>query len=214
MCLLCYNVTSFEKQKQFLIECGSDDAQAVNARFEKFNTCPVALILYNCLGVNGDEHKQLGLKAARAFIHWLNTTKPLYYLPQNSRELMYHPDLLTKVVDWCEQYHAREGGEKKNELMPSNQLKKHTQKICEVWRDAHQSMMETSCWYRWRVELTHWLVRSDLCCELYYGVRPVWFRPAPSSSYEMEEDEEEEAEEASTGENCSQAAVDPSSLIL
>lgn len=201
MCLSCYNTCSVEDRKQYLNELVNLSDNDKFAKFERYNTSRVLYFLYNCLGLYGDECKQLGLKAARAFISWL-ATEPLYYLPENGYELLYHPDLLTKVVDWCERYRVEENeqteeavekgeDEKKNEKMPVEQQRVHLLRMCKAWHEAHQDMLESSCWYRWRVVFTHWLVNSNIGCDWYYNGRPVWFRPAPSAR-EIEEAEAEE----------------------
>ena len=69
--------------------------------FNKINTTGVQFILYTCVGIFGNESKQVGLELIKMFIEWLKN-KEVPYFPETGFEEMYHYNILTDLAKWCE----------------------------------------------------------------------------------------------------------------
>lgn len=69
--------------------------------FNKINTTGVQFILYTCVGIFGNESKQVGLELIKMFIEWLKN-KEVPYFPETGFEEMYHYNILTDLAEWCE----------------------------------------------------------------------------------------------------------------
>jgi hypothetical protein len=95
MCIKCAMGLSNEaakKQLEYVVE---------KKIFDKINTTGAAFILYACVGIFGNNTKQVGLELIKMFIEWLKN-KEYPYLPDNDFEEMYHYKMLIDVVEWCE----------------------------------------------------------------------------------------------------------------
>ena len=69
--------------------------------FNKINTTGIQFILYTCVGIFGNESKQVGLELIKMFIEWLKN-KEVPYFPETDFEEMYHYNILTDLAEWCE----------------------------------------------------------------------------------------------------------------
>ena len=69
--------------------------------FDLINTTSVQFILYACVGIFGDESKQIGLNLIKMFIEWLKNKKQPY-IPSTGLEPMYNYKLLENLAKWSE----------------------------------------------------------------------------------------------------------------
>lgn len=73
-----------------------------HSSFDKFNTTSVFSVLYSCTGMYGDEIKAISIEVLRHYVNWLNKNNLIFYMPKTGLEIMFHPTLIEKIVDWCE----------------------------------------------------------------------------------------------------------------
>ena len=95
MCIKCAMGMSNETVKEQLEDI------IEKKTFEKINTTGVQFILYACVGIFGDNAKQVGLELIKMFIEWLKN-KDVPYFPITGLQEMYHHKILSDVVEWCE----------------------------------------------------------------------------------------------------------------
>jgi len=103
MCFICSDKVPIEKkiaQLKEIIDLPDDEK---NTKFDDFNTTSVFSLLYSCSGMYGEEAKELSIKILREFVKWMRDNKQLLYLPKSGLEVMFHPILIEKTVDWCEE---------------------------------------------------------------------------------------------------------------
>lgn len=187
MCLECANMNADIRQQQ-----GTITAFYFNSsEFEVWNTSSVLNLLYHGVGVFGPSTKDLAVSTLRDFIQWIKTNKTVYYLPINSFELMYHPELLTQLTDWCETYtgaisnssaprdlpETEEKEETGRVRMHINEQMVHVEQMRAKWRTIHQNLLETNTWYYLQTTWHKFLV--TYCRDWYYGGRIVYARLAP-----------------------------------
>lgn len=98
MCLYCAQNISDEDYAMGL-------AQIVP--FEEYNTTSINFFLYGCCGFFGEKSRIPSITHMKDFIKWART-KDIFYMPKNGLEVMYHPDLLERLINWCEQYNPQE----------------------------------------------------------------------------------------------------------
>ena len=69
--------------------------------FDKFNKQTIDIILIGCLGMNGKKHKKQSIQLARQFIIYAKN-RDYEYRPITGIDKMYHPVVIERLVDWCE----------------------------------------------------------------------------------------------------------------
>ncbi len=99
MCILCSSKISLEERIKQL----KDDTD-----FNEFNTTSVQIILYSCIGMHGEEAKEIAIRLMKRFISWYQQNKPICYMPKNGLEPMYHPLVLARLVKFCDTFQVTE----------------------------------------------------------------------------------------------------------
>jgi len=124
MCFLCSDGISQDIRRLKMKNILEDE----DSSFDKFNTTSLYVILYSCTGMYGKEAKELGIKVLKNFVKWMNKNNKIYYLPKTGLEIMYHPDLIEEILNWCETLPI-------NETIDNDQKHKMMEELSKKFRE-------------------------------------------------------------------------------
>ena len=102
MCWSCQeNATSEEVLQELnknLLKAKTDSEY-----FNEWNTTSFGCLLYPSLGLDGLEAKQIAMEIFYLFKNWVQT-QPVRYIPTNGSQPMLHPEVITNLYVWVENF--------------------------------------------------------------------------------------------------------------